>query len=130
MRVRGLLLLAVGAGVTLSAWGCNSTTAPSVDLTGTYGLVSIQFGQGAAVLTPPNEEGSFALSATTYNLSLTGAVPETDSGTYAATGTSWSQVSSTSAAQSTGSYSLSETILTVTTVQQGVTVIAVWPKLT
>ncbi len=130
MGFRGLLLLAASAAVALGIEGCNSTTAPSVDLTGTYGLVSIQFGQSAAVLTPPNEEGSFALSATTYNLSLTGAVPETDTGTYAANGTSWSQVSSTSAAQSNGTYSLSGTILTVTTVQQGVTVIAVWQKLT
>ena len=129
MRVRSLLLFALAAGMMLASWGCTSTTAPSADLSGTYGLVSIQFGQSAAVLTPPNEEGSFALSTTTYNLSLTGAVPETDSGTYSATGTTWSQVSSTGGTQSTGSYSLSGTILTVSTVQQGVTVIAVWQKL-
>lgn len=129
MGLRSVLLLAASAAIALGIEGCSSTTAPSVDLTGTYGLVSIQFGQGTTALSPPTEEGSFALSTTTYNLSLTGAVPETDAGTYAATGTSWSQVSSTSGLQSTGTYALSGRTLTVTTVQQGVTVVAVWQKL-
>jgi hypothetical protein len=129
MGFRSLLLLAAGPAIALGITGCSSTTAPSVDLTGTYGLVSIQFGQGTTALSPPTEEGNFALSTTTYNLSLTGAVPETDAGTYAANGTSWSQVSSTSGVQSTGTYTLSGTTLTVTTVQSGVTVVAVWQKL-
>jgi hypothetical protein len=129
MGFRSLLLLAAGSAIALGITGCSSTTAPSVDLTGTYGLVSIQFGQGTTALSPPTEEGNFALSTTTYNLSLTGAVPETDAGTYAANGTSWSQVSSTSGVQSTGTYTLSGTTLTVTTVQSGVTVVAVWQKL-
>lgn len=129
MGFRSLLLLAAGPAIALGITGCSSTTAPSVDLTGTYGLVSIQFGQGTTALSPPTEEGNLALSTTTYNLSLTGAVPETDAGTYAANGTSWSQVSSTSGVQSTGTYTLSGTTLTVTTVQSGVTVVAVWQKL-
>ncbi|HTC24345.1 MAG TPA: hypothetical protein VK688_08290 [Gemmatimonadales bacterium] len=128
MRFPSFLLLA--AGVAFATAGCNSTTAPSADLTGTYGLVSVQFGTGAALLVPPTEEGSFALSATTYNLTLTGSVPETDAGTYTATGTSWSEVSSTTAQTYTGTYALSGSILTITTVQQGVTVVAVWQKLT
>jgi hypothetical protein len=129
MRFRGWLPVAAGAVIALGTVACNSTTAPSTDLTGTYGLVSIQFGQSSTPLAPPTEEGTFALSATTYNLSLTGSVPETDTGTYVASGTSWSQVSSTTGASLTGTYTLAGSTLTVTTVQQGVTVVAVWQKL-
>jgi len=128
MRFRGMLSVAAGAAITLGAAACsNSTTAPAVDLSGTYGLVSIQFGPPPA-LTPPTETGTLSLSATQYNLTLSGAQPESDSGTYSISGSSWSQQSSVNGTQSVGTYSLSGTTLTVTTVQGGITVVSAWQK--
>jgi hypothetical protein len=130
MRFRGLLSVAASAAIALGAGACsNSTTSPSVNLSGTYGLVSIQFGQGTTPLTPPTETGSLSLSATTYSLTLSGAQPETDTGTYAITGSTWSQASSTNGTQSMGSYTVSGATLTVTTTQQGIVVVSVWQKL-
>ena len=129
MRFSGLRPLVLGVAIALGAGACSSTTAPSVDLSGNYGLVSIQFGQGTA-LTPPGETGTFSLSATAYSLSLSGSVSETDTGTYTISGGStWSQTSSTQGFTSSGTYSLSGTTLTVTTTQQGTAVVAVWEKL-
>jgi len=130
MRFRGLLSVAASAAIALGAGACsNSTTAPSVNLSGMYGLVSIQFGQGTTPLMPPTETGSLSLSATTYSLTLSGAQPETDTGTYAITGSTWSQASSTNGTQSMGSYTVSGATLTVTTTQQGIVVVSVWQKL-
>jgi len=124
-----MLRAAAAAAIVLGGGACSSSTAPaSVDLSGTYGLVSIQFGTGTTVLTPPTETGNLSLNATTYNLTLSGAVPETDTGTYSISGSNWSQQSSTTGTQSTGTYTLSGTQLTVTTVQQGITVVSVWQK--
>ena len=130
MGFRGMLRVAAAAAIALGGGACSSTTAPaSVDLSGTYGLVSIEFGAGTAALTPPTETGSFSLNATTYNLTLSGAVPETDTGTYSISGSNWSQQSSTTGTQATGTYALSGIQLTVTTIQGGVTVVSVWQKL-
>jgi hypothetical protein len=131
MRFRGLLFVAASAAIALGAGGCsNSTTAPAVDLSGTYGLVSIQFGTGTTPLTPPAETGTFSLSATTYSVTLSGQVPEQDTGTYKISGSTWSQISSSQGgAQSTGTYTLNGSTLTVTTTQGGVVIVSVWQKL-
>jgi len=130
MRFRGLLSVAASAAIALGAGGCNSTTAPSVNLSGTYGLVSIQFGTGTTPLTPPAETGTFSLSATTYSVTLSGQVPQQDTGTYSISGSTWSQMSSTQGGlQSTGTYTLSGSTLTVTTTQGGVVIVSVWQKL-
>ena len=63
-----------------------------------------------------------------YNLMLSGQVPEQDTGTYSISGPNWSQQSSVNGTQSVGTYTLSGTQLTVTTVQQGITVVSVWQK--
>ncbi len=131
MGFRGMLRVAAAAAIALGGGACSSTTAPaSVDLSGTYGLVSIQFGTGTTALTPPTETGSFSLNATTYSLTLSGAVnrdghgdlfdqrEQLEPGIVTTTGT-----------QSTGTYTLSGTQLTVTTIQGGVTVVSVWQKL-
>jgi hypothetical protein len=119
----------MAAAIALGGVACsNSTTAPPVDLSGTYQLVSIQFGTGQPTLTPPAETGSFTLTATTYTLTLSGAVSQTDAGTYTLSGSNWSQSSTQNGFQSTGTYTLSGATLTVTTVQQGVTVVSVWQK--
>ncbi len=130
MGFRGMLRVMTAAVITVGGWACSSSTAPaSVDLSGTYGLVSIQFGTGTTALTPPTETGQFTLNATTYSLTLSGAVNQTDTGTYSISGSNWTQSSTTNGFQSTGTYTLSGTQLTVTTVQQGVTVVSVWQKL-
>ena len=138
MGFRGMLKVMAAGAIALGGGACSSSTAPaSVDLSGTYGLVSIQFGTGTTALTPPTETGNLALSTTnttgtgsqgTYNLTLSGAQPENDSGTYSISGSSWSQQSSVNGSQSVGTYTLAGTQLTVTTVQQGITVISVWQK--
>lgn len=129
MRVSGWLSLAAVASVALSASGCsNSTTSPTVDLSGTYSLVSIQFPPQPA-LTPPTATGTFTLTATTYTLQLTiqGQGTLNDNGTYALNGANWSQ-SSTITGQATGTYSVSGNTLTVNATATGVTSISVWQK--
>lgn len=128
MRFRGWFTLAVAASVVLGAVGCSdSTTGPSVNLSGSYSLVSIQFPPQPAV-TPPNATGTFTLTATTYTLHLVtpqGTVD--DNGTYTISGSNWSQ-SSTITGQATGTYTLSGSTLTVNATAQGVTSISVWLK--
>jgi len=129
MRVSGWLGLAVVASVALSASGCsNSTTSPTVDLSGTYTLVSIQFPPQPA-LTPPTATGTFTLTATSYTLQLNiqGQATVNDNGTYALNGANWSQ-SSMITGQATGTYSVSGNTLTVNATAQGVTSISVWQK--
>src|SRR5579864_4323637 len=131
MGFRGMLRVAAAAAIALGGGACSSTTAPaSVDLSGTYGLVSIQFGTGTTALTPPPEPGNVSLSTNPniYNLTLSGQVPEQDTGTYSISGSNWSQQSSVNGTQSVGTYTVSGTQLTVTTVQQGITVVSVWQK--
>lgn len=128
MRFRSWFTLAAVASVALGAIGCsNSSTGPSVSLSGTYSLVSIQFPPQPAI-TPPNATGTFTLTATTYTLHL--ATPQgtvDDNGTYTINGSNWSQ-SSTTTGQATGTYSLNGSTLTVNATGQGVTSISVWQK--
>jgi hypothetical protein len=129
MRFRGLLALAAAASVTLGALGCSdSSTGPSVNLSGTYSLVSIQFPPQPPI-TPPAATGTFTLAATTYTLHLDiqGQGTVDDNGTYALNGLNWSQSSSTTG-QATGTYSLNGNMLTVNATNQGVTSISVWQK--
>ena len=129
MRVSGWLGLAVVASVALSASGCsNSTTSPTVDLSGTYTLVSIQFPPQPA-LTPPTATGTFTLTATSYTLQLNiqGQATVNDNGTYALNGANWSQ-SSMITGQATGTYSVNGNTLTVNATAQGVTSVSVWQK--
>ncbi len=128
MRFRGWFTLAAAASVALGATGCSdSSTGPSVNLSGTYSLVSIQFPPQQPIV-PPNATGTFTLTATTYTLHL--VTPQgtlDDNGTYAINGSNWSQ-SSTITGQATGTYSLSGSTLTVNATAQGVTSISVWQK--
>jgi hypothetical protein len=128
MRFRGWFTLAVAASIVLGAIGCsNSSTGPSVSLSGSYSLLSIQFPPQPAI-TPPNATGTFTLTATTYTLHL--VTPQgtlDDNGTYTISGSNWSQ-SSTTTGQATGTYSLNGSVLTVNATAQGVTSISVWQK--
>jgi hypothetical protein len=129
MGVRGWLTFAAVTSVALGAGGCsNSSTAPSVDLSGSYTLLSIQFPPQAALM-PPIATGTFTLTATTYTLQLTiqGQGTVNDNGTYSLNGANWSQ-SSTITGQATGTYSVNGNTLTVNATAQGVTSISVWQK--
>jgi hypothetical protein len=130
MRFRGWFALAAAASATLGALGCsdNSTTGPSVNLSGTYSLVSIQF-PPQPVLMPPAATGTFTLTTTTYTLHLVvqGQGTVDDNGTYSINGSNWSQSSATTG-QATGTYSLNGNTLTVNATAQGVTSISVWQK--
>lgn len=127
--------LAAAASVALGAAGCSdSTTGSSVNLNGSYSLISIQFPPQPA-LTPPTATGTFVLTAGqtlnqgTYTLHLViqGQSPVDDNGTYSLNGQNWSQ-SSTTTGQATGTYSLSGNMLTVNATDQGVTSISVRQK--
>ncbi|HXS25159.1 MAG TPA: hypothetical protein VN719_13060 [Gemmatimonadales bacterium] len=129
MRFRGWFALAAAASVTFGTLGCSdSSTGPSVNLSGTYSLVSIQFPPQPA-LTPPAATGTFTLTTTTYTLHLViqGQGTVDDNGTYALNGSNWSQ-SSTTTGQATGTYSMNGNMLTVNATAQGVTSISVWQK--
>jgi hypothetical protein len=129
MRFRGWFALAAAASVTLGTLGCSdSSTGPSVNLSGTYSLVSIQFPPQPA-LTPPTATGTFTLTTTTYTLHLViqGQGTVDDNGTYALNGSNWSQSSPTTG-QATGTYSMNGNMLTVNATAQGVTSISVWQK--
>lgn len=128
MGVRGWLTFAAVTSVALGAGGCSNSTAPSVDLSGTYTLTSIQFPPQAA-LTPPIATGTFTLTATTYTLVLNiqGQPPVNDNGTYSINGSNWSQ-SSTITGQAAGTYTLNGNTLTVNATATGVTSISIWQK--
>jgi hypothetical protein len=128
MRFRGWLVLAASASVVLGASGCSdNSTGPSVNLSGAYSLVSIQFPPQPEIK-PPDATGTFTLTASTYTLHL--VTPQgtlDDNGTYTINGSNWSQ-SSTITGQATGTYSLNGSTLTVNATAQGVTSISVWQK--
>jgi len=134
MRIRWFTLGAA-ASVALGASACSDSTSPSVNLSGSYSLVSIQFPPQSA-LTPPTATGTFTLTANaqtpnqgTYTLHLViqGQPPVDDNGTYSLNGSNWSQ-SSTTTGQASGTYSLSGSTLTVNATNSGVTSISVWQK--
>ena len=134
MRFRGLLSVAASAAIALAAGGCSNSTSPgtSVDLTGTYDLVSISIG-GQAVA---NSTGTFSLTTTNYDLQLTlgGMAEPEDRGTYTASGSAasgtWSQKSTTSSNQSVGTYTMSGNTLTVTVTSPAPGSVSVWQKRT
>jgi hypothetical protein len=104
-RSRTLALGVCAAVFALAA--CSDSNGPEdmqQDLTGTYTLVSISQGTAAGVVLIPGATGSFTLTATNYEVSLT--IPQvppapalviTDEGTYTATGSetsgTWTQQS-------------------------------------
>lgn len=110
------------------------TQAPSVDLTGTYQLVSIIFGAPPA-LEPPVAVGSLVLTSTDYDLQITLSVtvpgiPDTiiDRGTYKASGNTWTQESSLTPTQSTGTFSQQGDTLSVSVTTGGLKIDSVWRK--
>jgi hypothetical protein len=103
-----LALLILGA--------CGDSNAPpddSRDFTGSYTLLSFAQGTSASVIVVPGATGTFVMTATTYDASVTvpsaaGPINVDDTGTYTANGTletgTWTQQSDDGSLQSTGTY--------------------------
>jgi hypothetical protein len=130
-RLAPATLLAV---VAFAACGDDDPTGvEEADLSGTYELVSITY-QGQPSLAPPVATGTFTLTATTYQVSITIDLPDPfgqqieDNGTYAIDGNDWSQESSANGFQSVGTITYDGTRLEVNATTQGQTVITVWNK--
>ena len=128
-----------GIAAALLTSGCGNdyeqpTQAPSVDLTGTYDLISITFGAPPA-LEPPVAVGSLVLTSSDYDLQITlsvtvSGIPDTitDRGTYTASGNTWTQVSSLTPTQSTGTFSQQGDTLSVSVTIGGLKIDSVWRK--
>jgi hypothetical protein len=130
MRARGSIpLLLTALALFSAACGDSSPTQPSNNLAGTYSLTSFAFVVQGQQQPVPGATGSFTLTSTNYTLTLTvpGQGTLNDAGTYSVSGSQWSQSSATTG-QSTGSYSLNGTVLTVDATVQGAETISVWQR--
>ena len=129
MRARGSISLLLLVVLLAGCGGDNSPTQPSVNLAGTYSLTSFSFVVQGHPQAIPGATGTFTLTATTYtlHLSIPGQGDLEDSGTYAISGSQWSQ-SSTTTGQATGTYQLSGNQLTVDATSQGTESVSVWQK--
>lgn len=124
---------------------CSDSNGPDdgepQDFSGSYTLVSFAQGTAAGVIEIPGTTGSFTMTATTYEASVTVPVPGgnpiqvDDEGTYTATGTTtagtWTQESSLDdTLQSAGTYTWNATTerLTLDTTMQGVRSVLVLEK--
>lgn len=122
----------VVAVVLIGGCGDDETTAPTVDLSGTYELVSATF--AGQTVTPPIATGTAILTATTYDIDITVTIPTqqpiviSDEGTYSTSGNTWTQESSTTGGQAVGSFTLVGDVLTVDSVLAGMQVRAVWRR--
>ncbi len=126
-----LPVLALSLAVLAGCGGSSTSVSTRVDLSGSYVLQSLTL--GGATFTPsstPPATGTLVLTATNYTLDLNVAgQAQPDAGTYTATSDGkWSQISTTSSTQSTGTYSLSGSTLTVNATAQGQTIGTVWTK--
>lgn len=116
----------------VAACGSDKSTGPgdTVSLAGQYTLTS--FKEGNNDLSQATS-GTLALTATNYTVNITfqgdAAPPIADQGTYTATSNgSFSQTSSSSGAQSTGTYTLVNGLLTLNVTEQGMAISQTWQK--
>lgn len=129
---RALAGLAAGAALVWAA-GCSSSksTAPgAVSLAGNYTLTS--FVEAGDTLTQV-ASGTLALTATNYSVNIAfagGVAPAViDSGTYTATASgSFSQTSTVTGQQATGTYTNTNGLLAVNVTSQGIAVSQMWQK--
>jgi hypothetical protein len=107
------LAVSLPLAVLLACGDDGGPAGTAQDFTGTYAVVSFSQGTAAGVTVIPGASGTVTLTATTYAFSVSipiGGVPFEidDEGTYTATGTAssgtWSQESTVSNLQSTGTY--------------------------
>ena len=129
---RGLMLLAaVAATAAMAACGSDSGTGPSgppAALVGAWDLATVQYG-GVPI---PDASGTLNLCADGhYTAQITATAlggTETDSGTYAVTGTSWTQQSKAGNPDAVGTYAIANDTLTIneSVEQQPITI--AWAK--
>ncbi len=104
---------------------CGSGTPPS--LVGTYTLQSLTLGVSTP-LTSPQETGTLRFHATTYGVDLSGALVQSDTGSYAITGSSCISQNSAITAPFIGTFTLVNTTLSVAGTQGGQAVASIWTK--
>lgn len=112
----------------------DGTTGPSVDLSGTYALSSLEQPPNP-VFGPPIAFGTLVMTATRYRLNLTIAAvnpPQVvvDSGTYAVSGNTWTQNSEGNPPlpQTVGTFTVTGSILRVDATSAGQRTVTVWNK--
>jgi hypothetical protein len=118
----------------LLACGDDDPTGPTpADLAGTYELVSITV-PGHGGVGPPVATGTGTLTQTTYQFTITiNLAPPLgqtiqDEGTYTIDGNTWSQTSTTTGAQSTGTFTFDGTRLELSTTLEDQELSMVWNK--
>jgi hypothetical protein len=130
-RSRALPMAATLAAAALVLVSCNSnnSTGPqnSSSLAGTYSLDSLTYmGQ------PATATGTMTLTDSTYTASLNMTQPATfnfnDTGTYTASGNTWSQSSNLGLGTYSGTYTLSNNTLRVNVSVQGLVLGMVWQR--
>lgn len=128
---RALPMAAILAAATLVLVSCNSnnSTGPqnTSSLAGTYTLDSLTYmGQ------PATATGTMTLTDSTYTASLNMTQPGTfafnDTGTYTASGGTWSQSSSQGLGTYSGTYTLTNNTLKVNVSISGVVLGMVWQR--
>lgn len=123
-------LTAATALCALAACSSSSTGTDNVSLAGNYTLQSFtENGQDLSQAAT----GTLAMTGTRYDVNITFlgniAPAIADSGTYTATKSgTFSQSSISSGVQTTGTYTLSNNVLTVNLSAQGITVVQAWQK--
>ncbi len=128
------VLLAVVTALPLFACSDDDPAGPEEpDLSGTYELVSITF-QGQPELSPPIATGTFTLTQSGYQVTLTIDLPAPqgqdiqDQGTYSTNNNAWTQESTTTGNQSVGTYTLVGTRFEVIATTLGIASTTVWTK--
>jgi hypothetical protein len=125
LRLLGVVLVSTAA---VAACSSSDTTEPDVSLAGSYTLASFE-SPPAPVLTPPTATGSLVLTATRYKATLSvPGVPPVDSGTYTASGTTFTMTSDVLPIQSVGTFTLTSTQLITDLTTLGTRVKSTWSK--
>lgn len=129
---RALPMAAILAAATLALVSCsssNNSTGPkqTSTLAGTYSLDSLTYmGQ------PATATGTMTLTDSTYTASLSMTQPGTfafdDTGTYTASGGTWTQVSGQGLGTYSGTYTLTNNTLKVNVSISGVVLGMVWQR--
>jgi len=125
LRLLGVVLFSTAA---VAACSSSDSTEPDVSLAGSYTLASFE-AVGGPVLTPPTASGALVLTATRYKATLSvPGVPPVDSGTYTASGTTFTMTSEMLPIQSVGTFTVTGNQLITDLTTLGTRVKSTWSK--
>lgn len=127
IRWRGIVF--VGLLALAACSGDDSSGPGTTDLSGNYTMVSLQQGAGP-VLSPPFANGTLAMTATTYTITVTvqGQVAIADNGTYTVSGNSITQTSNVQPVQSVGTWTRNGNVFSIDVTAAGQRVLSSWQK--